>query len=63
MNPDFYLQVDLYLGLSDRATDWFIKSWKFEYNTDDWKLCRINEKILDREAVKHLRKAQEYLNG
>ena len=61
MNPDFYLQHDMFQGLYDKAQDWFIKSFKYQINSPEWILCRAKQIILKREALVHLRNAQKWI--
>jgi hypothetical protein len=63
IHPNFYLETAKYQGLSDLATGWFIKSWKYKINSDEWQICRLKQKVLNREARKHLREALKHLNG
>ncbi len=58
---EFYIHSDKYQELSNEAIDWFIKSLKFPYKSDEWQVCRLKERIINRQAVKHLLEANRIL--
>lgn len=51
---DFYIHHDKFQELSDKATDYFIKSWKFKTNSPEWQICRLKRQIYWKQAIKHL---------
>ena len=53
IHPDFYIYCDKFQRESDKALDWFIKSWSLK-GTD--------KKIAELYKIKHEKKALEYLN-
>ena len=59
---EFHIQCAKFHDYSDRAIDWFIKSRKYKYGSDEWKVCRIKHKMLNKKAMKHLKSTEEYLN-
>lgn len=59
----FYIHHDKFQELDDKATDWFIKSLKFKYNSPEWKICRLQQEIYRSQAKKHLAEALKYING
>lgn len=59
---NFYINHDKFQDYSNKATDWFIKSWKFKIDSDEWKICRLKKAIYEKKATEHLKLASEYLN-
>ena len=57
---EFYIHHDKFQDLSDKAVDFFIKSFKFEYESPEWKICRLKQSIYMKEALKHLKETQKY---
>ena len=63
MNSNFHINHKKYQSLEDQALGWFIKSWKYPVGSDEWKICRLKQSILRRQALKHLGQIQEALHG
>lgn len=61
MNSNFYIHHDKFQELSDESIDWFIKSLKFPYKSDEWTICHLKQKIFMRQALKHLKECRKYL--
>ena len=61
MRSDFYIFHARFQDLENRAVDWFIRSWKYKVNSDEWKVCRLKQAILKREAMNNLDKAVKEL--
>lgn len=51
-----------YSHYENMAEEWFVKSFDRVYNSDEWKVCRLNSRINHKKAVKELNKASKYLN-
>ena len=39
----------------NQALDWYFKSLKFKYGSDEWKICMLKYKIYEREAFNTLK--------
>ena len=63
IKSEFYIYHNKFQDFSDKALDWFIRSWKYAYNSDEWKVCRLKQSILKRKAMEYLDKAGKELNG
>ena len=58
---EFYIHHDKFQDLSNKALDWFIKGFKFDYGSDEWQICKLKQRIFNKEAMRHLELAQKYL--
>ena len=56
MKTDFYIFHNKFQHYSDRSIDWYIKSWKYKYKSDEWKICRLKMSIYMKESMKNLKK-------
>ena len=63
MRSNFYIYCAKFLDLSNRAVDYFIKSWKYKPDSDEWVICRAKERIFNKEALKYLKKTRKELGG
>lgn len=63
MRSEFHIHNTKFQELTDLAIDWYIKSLKFKYKSDEWTICRLKERIYTKQALKHLSAAQKYSNG
>lgn len=63
MKSDFYISHNKFQDLSNKALDWYLKSGKFQYNSNEWKICRLKQDIYNQEAMKYLKKAVKEING
>lgn len=61
VRSEFYIGHSKFQDLSDRAIDWLINSFKYESDSDEWKICRLKRRIYMREAIKHLKEANKCL--
>ncbi len=59
LRSEYYINLEHYLKLSGESIDWFIKSLKYKYNSDEWQICRLKSNILSKESVKRLNIAVE----
>ena len=59
---DFHIHCDKFQDYSDKLTDWFIRSFKYKQESDEWKICRLKCSILKRKSMEQLKKANNYLN-
>jgi hypothetical protein len=51
---EFWINNDRCNFLIDSAMGWFVKSFKFKHESDEWKICRLKYKILLERAGKLL---------
>ena len=64
MSNNFYINHAKFQDLSNKALDWFIRSWKYKIGSDERKICCLKQRIYNREAVEYLNKAvKELENG
>ena len=64
IKSDFYIAHARFQDLSNKALDWFIRSWNFKVNSDEWRVCLLKQKILNRKAGECLADAvKELKNG
>ena len=63
MNHSFYIYHNKFQDLSNKAIDWYLKSSKFKYESNEWKICRLKQDIYKTEAKKYLLKAVKEING
>lgn len=54
---EFYIYHDKFQDLSNKAIDWYIKSWKYKIDSDERTICRLKRNIYMREALSCLKKA------
>lgn len=47
------------MSLSDKATDFYIKSWKFDKGSLERQICLLKRELYNREARKYLYKSIE----
>jgi len=45
------------IRLTEKAINWFLKSYKFECDSYEWQICRLKHDIYIRESSKILGKA------
>lgn len=62
IRSEFWIHCAKEIELSNLALDWFIKSLKFKYKSDEWMICRLKEKIYMKQAMKHSEAALKYLH-
>lgn len=60
---DFAIFSLKFQHLMDCEVDLFIKSFKYEYQSDERKILQLEQKILHKEAIKYLNLAVKELNG
>lgn len=53
-------QFQFYL---DKAIDWFLKSFKFRYGSEEWQICRLKRKMFMRKAIGYLKEANKILKS
>ena len=56
MTNNFYIYHNKFQDLSDKAIDWYLKSGKWKYNSDQWQICRLKQGMYKKEAMKYLKK-------
>ena len=56
MTNDFYIFHNKFQDYANKALDFYLKSGKFKYESDEWKICRLKQSIYNREAYKYLKK-------
>jgi transcription initiation factor IIE alpha subunit len=61
VNPLFYINFARYKKYTEKSTDWFIRSWKFKYNSLEWQICRLKSELYERKADKCLKTANRNL--
>ena len=59
---NFQLNHAQFQGLSNKAIDWFIKSFKFKPQSPEWQICRLKRKIYMKKAIEYLKEANKCLN-
>jgi hypothetical protein len=59
---DFYIEHDKFQELSDKSTNWFIKSFDCKFDGYEFQICRLKSKMYFRDALVHLKKANKLLN-
>lgn len=60
MGSDFYIHHDKFQDLSDKAIDWYVKSFKFKYQSPEWQICRLKQQIYMNQALRHLNATQTH---
>jgi len=63
MKSETVILLGKYQKLSDQGIDWFIKSFKYQPESEEWQICRLKEKIYCREALKTLEKFEKEIDG
>lgn len=59
MKSELNIYHNKYQELSTKALDWFIKSLDYMPETEEWQICRLKEKIYEREAQEYLKKFEK----
>jgi hypothetical protein len=62
MKSEFYINHDKFQNYSDKAVKWLTRSYKYKFESDEWKICRLKYSINKRKALKHIKQVTEYLN-
>jgi hypothetical protein len=62
LRSEVFIYHDKFQDLSDKAIDFFIKSIKYLPESEEWQICRLKERIYNREAIKYLIKLQEAIS-
>jgi hypothetical protein len=63
VKSEFYIDHDKFQDLYDKAVEWYIKSWKYPINSDEWQVCRFKYQTLRKISYKYLGSAVKQLNG
>ena len=61
IRSEFYIEHDKFQDLSDKAMEWFVKSFKYPAGSDEYKICHLKSNLYMREALNHLKKAEKEL--
>ncbi len=63
ISSDFYIFHNKFQDFSNRALDWFIKSWNFKWESDEWKVCLLKQRIFNKKGMEYLDLAVKELNN
>jgi hypothetical protein len=63
IKSEFYIEFRKFEQLFNEATDWLINSWEHKKNSEDYQICLLKHQKYHKKALKHLKKANKYLNG
>lgn len=58
---EFLINHKKFQHLSDVAQDWFVKSFKYPENSEEFQICRLKRKMYMREAMKYLKEANKWI--
>ena len=61
MRSEFWIHLDKEQDYDNKSFQWYVKSLKFKYGSDEWMICRLKMRIYDRQSLKHLMLATKYL--